>query len=319
MNINSACILEDRGILFVDGIDAKDFLQNIITNDINKVSDHNSCFASLLNPQGKFLFEFLVIQHKKGYFIDCEKNQINELFKQLSLYKLRSSVQILNLSNEFVVAALSYEKFKSMEGSKDLLGFTLKYREDPILLDPRNKKLGARLVINLEKLNLSLKKLDLKTTKHEEYYNLSFNLGIAQQNTDKLKNKIFGIECNFDELNAIDFKKGCYIGQENTSRIKLKNKLTKRLLPIKVIEGDISTGQSIFIEKTEIGKVLIDKNYPFAVIKYTSEKFNFDLIFKINNATIRIIKPKWLNLNWQNPKKSKKGYFYLIISNKSKH
>ena len=295
MNINSACILEDRGILFIDGVDAKDFLQNIITNDINKVSDHNSCFASLLNPQGKFLFEFLVIQHKKGYFIDCEKNQINELFKQLSLYKLRSSVQILNLSNEFVVAALSYEKFKSMEGSKDQLGFTLKYREDPILLDPRNKKLGARLVINLEKLYLSLKKLDLKSTKHEEYYNLSFELGIAQQNTDKLKNKIFGIECNFDELNAIDFKKGCYIGQENTSRIKLKNKLTKRLLPIKVIEGDISAGQSIFIEKTEIGKILIDKNYPFAVIKHTSEKFNFDLIFKINNATIRIIKPKWLN------------------------
>lgn len=295
MNINSACILEDRGILFIDGVDAKDFLQNIITNDINKVSDHNSCFASLLNPQGKFLFEFLVIQHKKGYFIDCEKNQINELFKQLSLYKLRSSVQILNLSNEFVVAALSYEKFKSMEGSKDQLGFTLKYREDPILLDPRNKKLGARLVINLEKLYLSLKKLDLKSTKQEEYYNLSFELGIAQQNTDKLKNKIFGIECNFDELNAIDFKKGCYIGQENTSRIKLKNKLTKRLLPIKVIEGDISSGQSIFIEKTEIGKVLIDKNYPFAVIKHTSEKFNFDLIFKINNATIRIIKPKWLN------------------------
>ena len=297
MNINSACILEDRGILFIDGVDAKDFLQNIITNDINKVSDHNSCFASLLNPQGKFLFEFLVIQHKKGYFIDCEKNQINELFKQLSLYKLRSSVQILNLSNEFVVAALSYEKFKSMEGSKDQLGFTLKYREDPILLDPRNKKLGARLVINLEKLYLSLKKLDLKSTKHEEYYNLSFELGIAQQNTDKLKNKIFGIECNFDELNAIDFKKGCYIGQENTSRIKLKNKLTKRLLPIKVIEGDISAGQSIFIEKTEIGKVLIDKNYPFAIIKHSSEKFNFDLIFKINNATIRIIKPKWLNLN----------------------
>ena len=301
MNINSACILEDRGILFIDGVDAKDFLQNIITNDINKVGEHNSCFASLLNPQGKFLFEFLVIQHKKGYFIDCEKNQINELFKQLSLYKLRSSVQILNLSNEFVVAALSYEKFKSMEGSKDQLGFTLKYREDPILLDPRNKKLGARLVINLEKLYLSLKKLDLKSTKHEEYYNLSFELGIAQQNTDKLKNKIFGIECNFDELNAIDFKKGCYIGQENTSRIKLKNKLTKRLLPIKVIEGDISAGQSIFIEKTEIGKVLIDKNYPFAVIKHTSEKFNFDLIFKINNATIRIIKPKWLNFKLTKP------------------
>ena len=294
MNINSACILEDRGILFVDGIDAKDFLQNIITNDIDKVSDNSSCFASLLTPQGKFLFDFIVVKHKKGYFIDCEKIQIEELFKQFSLYKLRSNVQILNLSNEFAVAALSYEKFKSIEGSKDELGFTLKYREDPILLDPRNKKLGARLVINLEKLYLSLKKLNLKSAKQEEYYNLSFDLGIPQKNTNKLKDKIFGIECNFEELNAIDFKKGCYVGQENTSRIKLKNKLTKRLLPVKIVEGKISEGDSIFSEDSEIGKVLISENYPFAVIKYTSEKFDFNSTFKINNAKVKIIKPNWL-------------------------
>ena len=294
MNINSACILEDRGILFVDGIDAKDFLQNIITNDIDKVSDNSSCFASLLTPQGKFLFDFIVVKHKKGYFIDCEKIQIEELFKQFSLYKLRSDVQILNLSNEFTVAALSYEKFKSIEGSKDELGFTLKYREDPILLDPRNKKLGARLVINLEKLYLSLKKLNLKSVKQEEYYNLSFDLGIPQKNTNKLKDKIFGIECNFEELNAIDFKKGCYVGQENTSRIKLKNKLTKRLLPVKIVEGKISEGDSIFSEDSEIGKVLISENYPFAVIKYTSEKFDFNSTFKISNAKVKIIKPNWL-------------------------
>ena len=294
MNINSACILEDRGILFIDGVDAKDFLQNIITNDINKVSDNNSCFASLLTPQGKFLFEFLVIKHKKGYLIDCEKNQIDELFKQLSLYKLRSDVQVLNLSNEFIVAAISYEKFKSIEGSKDQLGFTIKYREDPILLDPRHKKLGARLVINLEKLYLSLKKLDLKSSKPEEYYNLSFDLGIPQKNTNKLKDKIFGIECNFEELNAIDFKKGCYIGQENTARIKIRNKLSKRLMPIKIIEGKIKEGDTIKLGKNEVGKVLIDKNYPFAIIKYTSEKFDFDSIFKINNAKIKITKPNWL-------------------------
>ena len=294
MNINSACILEDRGILFIDGVDAKDFLQNIITNDINKVTDTSSCFASLLTPQGKFLFDFIVVKHKKGFFIDCEKIQIDELFKQFSLYKLRSNVQILNLSNEFVVAALSYEKFKSIDGSKDELGFTLKYKEDPILLDPRNKKLGARLVINLEKLYLSLKKLNLKSTKQEEYYNLSFDLGIPQKNTNKLKDKIFGIECNFEELNAIDFKKGCYVGQENTSRIKLKNKLTKRLLPVKIVEGKISEGDSIFSEDSEIGKVLISENYPFAVIKYTSEKFDFNSTFKINNAKVKIIKPNLL-------------------------
>ena len=294
MNINNACILEDRGILFIDGTDAKDFLQNIITNDINKVSENASCFASLLNPQGKFLFDFIIIKHKKGYFIDCEKKQIDELFKQLSVYKLRSNVQILNLSNEFVVAALSYEKFRSIEGSKDELGFTLKHEEDHILLDPRNKKLGARLIINLEKLNLVLKKLELKSSSQDEYYNLSFDLGIVQKNTDMLKNKLFGIECNFEELNAIDFKKGCYVGQENTSRIKLRNKLTKRLFPIKIIEGHINEGDSIFNENSEIGKVLIGTNYPFGLIKYTSEKFDFNLTFKINGAKVKIIKPDWL-------------------------
>jgi len=294
MNINSACILEDRGVLFIDGADAKDFLQNIITNDINKVSDKRSCFASLLTPQGKFLFDFIILKHKKGYFIDCEKTQIDELYKQLSLYKLRSNVQILNLSNEFVIAALSHEKFVSIGGKKNELGFTLKYGEDSILLDPRNKNLGARLIINLEKLNLSLKKLELKSTSQDEYYNLSFDLGIVQKNTDKLKNKLFGIECNFEELNAIDFKKGCYVGQENTSRIKLKNKLTKRLLPIKIIKGTINEGDSILNKDSEIGKVLISKKYPFALIKYTPDKFNFDLIFNIHNAEIKVIKPNWL-------------------------
>ena len=294
MNINNACILEDRGILFIDGTDAKDFLQNIVTNDINKVSENTSCFASLLTPQGKFLFDFIIIKHKKGYFIDCEKKQIDELFKQLSVYKLRSNVQILNLSNEFVVAALSYEKFRSIEGSKDELGFTLKHEEDHILLDPRNKKLGARLIINLEKLNLVLKKLELKSSSQDEYYNLSFDLGIVQKNTDMLKNKLFGIECNFEELNAIDFKKGCYVGQENTSRIKLRNKLTKRLFPIKIIEGNINEGDSIFNENSEIGKVLIGTNYPFGLIKYTSEKFDFNLTFKINSAKVKIVKPNWL-------------------------
>ena len=187
MEKNEVITLEDRGFIQVTGAEAKDFLQNIITNDINKVTETKSCFASLLTPQGKFLFDFIVIKHKNGYFIDCEKTQIEDLFKQLSLYKLRSNVQILNLSNEFVVVALSYQKFKSMEGSENKLGFTMKYREDSILLDPRNTQLGARLIINLEKLYLSLKKLDLKSSKSEEYYNLSFNLGILQKNTNKLK------------------------------------------------------------------------------------------------------------------------------------
>ena len=293
---NNVYILEDRAILYINGLDSKDFLQNLVSNDINKVSDNSSCFASLLTPQGKFLYEFIIIKHKSGYFIDCEKNQSEEIFRQLNLYKIRSKVEILNLSNEFVVASFGYEKYLSIQGSKDILGYTFKYREDPIVLDPRNKELGARLIINLEKLYLSLKKLELKDDIIENYYAQSHKLGIVPKNLNKLKNKLFGIECNHEELNGIDFKKGCYVGQENTARIKLKNKLSKRLLPIEIIKGKLSENEKILNNDIEIGRVLIDGDYPFALIKYLDRNFDKDHIFKTQNSSFKIFIPEWLKI-----------------------
>jgi folate-binding protein YgfZ len=296
MNIKNVYILKDRAVLYVTGEDVKDFLQNLITNDIKKVSDENSCFGSLLSPQGKFLFEFIIIKHKAGFFIDCEKDQSKELFKQLSIYKLRSKIEILDLSNEFVVTAFSYEKFLTLDNAKDNEGFTLRYREDPILLDPRNKSLGARLIINLEKLYLSLKKLGLKDANIEEYYSHSHKLGIVPKDLNKLQNKLFGIECNYDELNGIDFKKGCYVGQENTARIKLRNKLNKRLLPIKVLDGTIEINNIIKFNDVNIGKIMIDGEYPFGI-------FQLKLIneigltnYKCNSSTIKIIKNSFINV-----------------------
>ena len=295
MNIKNVYILEDRAILYISGDDAKSFLQNLISNDIGKVSESCSCFASLLSPQGKFLYEFIIIKHKSGFLIDCEKSQADGLYKQFSVYKLRSKVEILNLTNEFVVAAFSYEKFLTFDGAKDITGFTLKFREDPIFLDPRNKQLGARLIINLEKLYLSLKKLDLHDSNVNNYYSLSHQLGIVPKNLNQLQNKAFGVECNFDELNGIDFKKGCYVGQENTARIKLKNKLTKRLLPINIIDGKLHEGEGIFNKEREIGKVLIDNEYPFALIKFLDKNFDENAEFKTKEALIKIKKPEWIS------------------------
>ena len=293
MKINKVYILEDRGLLYINGDDAKEFLQNIITNNIENVTEDKSCFSALLSPQGKYLYDFIIIKHKSGYFLDCEKQNLEKLYKQLNLYKLRSKVEILNLSNEFVVAVLSREKFLSLDNSKDEEGFTVKFREDSIFLDPRSKNLGARLIINLEKLHLSLKKLELKISDTDDYYKLSHNLGIAQTDTNKLQNKIFGIECNFEELNGIDFKKGCYVGQENTARIKLKEKLNKRLFAIKVLDGKINSNE-ITYENKEIGKLLINNQNPFALIKFNSENFNFKNSLNCGDAKIKIIKPEWL-------------------------
>ena len=293
---NSVFILNNRSILYINGLDAKDFLQNLISNDINKVTDNSSCFASLLTPQGKFLYEFIVVKHKTGYFIDCEKDQSEEILRQLNVYKIRSKVEILNLSNEFVVASIGYEKYLTIDGSKDILGFTFKYREDPIILDPRNKDLGARLIINIEKLYLSLKKLGLKDDKVENYYARSHKLGVVPKNLNQLKNKLFGIECNYEELNGIDFKKGCYVGQENTARIKLKNKLSKRLLPIEVIKGDLFEDEIIYNNDVEIGKILIIDEYPFGLIKYLNKNFDKNHIFKSKNGSFKILIPQWLKI-----------------------
>ena len=295
MKKDNVYILEDRGLIYINGEDVKEFLQNIITNNIDIVSENNSCFAGLLSPQGKYLYDFLVIKHKSGYFLDCEKKIIDDLYKQLNLYKIRSKVEILNLSNEFVVAALHKEKFLEIDSSKDQLGYTIKYREDNIFLDPRNTKLGARLIINLEKLYLSLKKLNLKTSKVEEYYNLSHDLGIPQIDTNNLQNKLFGIECNFEELNGIDFKKGCYVGQENTARIKHKNKLNKRILPLTLLEGNLEN-EVLKINNNEIGKVLIKNKNPFALVKFKEKEFEFNKELKCENAKVLFKKPQWLDL-----------------------
>ena len=297
MNIKNVYILEDRAILYINGEDAKEFLQNLISNDVNKVSDTSSCFTSLLSPQGKFLFEFIIIKHKSGYIIDCEKPQVDELFKQLSVYKLRSKVEILNLSNEFVVAAFSHEKFLTFDEAQDIPGFTLKYREDPIFLDPRNKQLGARLIINLEKLYLSLKKLELQDSNLQDYYSNCHKLGIVPKDLNKLQNKLFGIECNYEELNGIDFKKGCYVGQENTARIKLKNKLSKRLFSIDLVKGELKEGESIYHKEKEIGKVLIGNDYPFALIKFKDVNLSENIDFNTKDASIKIMKPDWIKTN----------------------
>ena len=284
-------ILKDRGVLLISGQDSKDFLQNLVTNDINKVTETQSCFSSLLTPQGKYLFDFMIVKHKDGYFLDCELNQINGLINRLNVYKLNSKIEIENLSHKFQVVVISNEKFLSINNSKNQEGATIAYRDDPFFIDPRNKELGARGIVSLEKLYLSIKKLELKLEDSKNYYELSYNLGIAQINTKNLQEKVFGLECNFEELNGIDFKKGCYVGQENTARMKLKNKLRKKLFAVKSKEK-LKVGSDINYNSVKIGQIVIDEPYPFGLIKIVDPDFSEykDKDLLINDSKSKIIK-----------------------------
>jgi hypothetical protein len=298
MNIDEIYILEDRGFVFINGEDAKEFLQTIITKNINTVTDNNSSFASILTPQGKYLVEFFIIKHNDGYLLDCEKSNVEQLTKIFSNYKLRSKVNFNNESNNYAAAIISKDKFISLENGKNSLGFTIQYRTNPIFMDPRNELIGARLISSLEKLHLSIKKLNLKIANKDDYYNKCYEIGIPEKNLNKLKEKIFGIENNLEELNALDFKKGCYVGQENTSRIKLRSKLRRRLLPVKLIKGKINENEVIKFQNFEVGRILIDQPYPFAIVKLTDPNINKFLNenLQCESGTVKIFAPKWLQL-----------------------
>ena len=296
MEKNEVITLEDRGFIQVNGPEAKDFLQNIVTNDIEKVTNNSTVFSSILTPQGKYLFEFFVLKLKDSYLLECEKKSSTEIIKLLNFYKLRSKVDFIDLSEKYVAAVISLEKFKEMNGSNLSKGSTTSYGDDPVYIDPRNDKLGAKIISKLENIHLTIKKLNLKISDKKNYYNKSFELGIPQIDLNKLKDKIFGIENNLDELNGIDFKKGCYIGQENTSRIKLRNKLRRRILAIQKISGEISENDVIKYKNNDIGKILIDKPYSFALVKIVEpdikEFSNTELT--CGKSKVKILKPDWI-------------------------
>ena len=296
MEKNEVITLEDRGFIQVNGAEAKDFLQNIVTNNLEKVTDSSTIFSSILTPQGKYLFEFFILKSKDSYLLECEKESTEEIIKLLNYYKLRSKVDFINLNKKYIACVISLEKFKEIDNSNLSKGKTINYEDDLIYIDPRNEKLGAKIISKIENIHLTIKKLNLKIIDKKKYYSKSFELGIPQINLNKLKDKIFGIENNLDELNGIDFKKGCYVGQENTSRIKLRNKLRRRILPVQKISGNVSENDIIKYKDNEVGKIMIDKPYSFALVKVVEpdlkEFSNTELM--CGKSKVKILKPEWI-------------------------
>ena len=304
MEINEATILDDRGFIKINGDEAKSFLQNIVTNDIEKITDNLSLFSSIFSPQGKYLYEFFILKFEDGYLLECEKKLTSEIIKIFDFYKLRTKVNLIDVSKKYTNIIISLEKFKEITKTEHVKGSTLSCEEgstlscenERIYVDSRHKNLGAKIITKIENAENIIKKLDLKKIDKKNYYEKSFALGIPQLNLTKLKDKIFGIENNLDELNGIDFKKGCYIGQENTSRIKLRNKLRRRILPVQKITGEISENDIIKYKDIEIGKIMIDEPYSFALVKIVApdlnEFINTELI--CGKSKIKILKPEWI-------------------------
>ena len=282
-----------KGFISVKGEDSIDFIQNIISNDIKKVTDNNSIFASLLTPQGKFLFEFIILKTKNIFLIECNGELIKDLFNKLYNYKLRSKVEI-KIENDLVSIDIPFAKFKNLNINKLNL---INYKNYLIFEDPRIKNTLARAIIEQPKIKEFLNDLDIEQS--NEKYLLEkklFDLGVPSKDIQKLQNQLFSLEANFLELNGIDQKKGCYIGQENTARMHLKNKVNKRLFALQTISGKVKEEQKITLNNEEIGKVLINDLFPFGLIKINKDSKNLIIgrELKTETASIKINIPDWM-------------------------
>ena len=292
MEKDQIIILEDRSLIAVEGLDAKDFLQNIISNNIEKVNKNNSIFSGIFTAQGKYLYEFFIIKNNESYFLDCDNIFKEDLIKHLLKYKLRSKIEIKDLSSSYVVGIINEEKFKEIQNKINSTEKTILYRESPCFLDTRSAKLGARILSNLEKLHLTIKELTLKIIDKSYYLKITHLEGIPVQGIKNLQDSLFALESNFEELNAIDFKKGCYVGQENTARMKLKNKVRRKLIPI-IAKDNLKISDEIKFKDKVIGKVLIDGAYPFALIRLFDPNFSefYKENLKVNETDVQILVP----------------------------
>ena len=287
MEENSIIILKDRDIISVSGSDSASFLQNVITNDINKLNESSALYSALLTPQGKYLYDFFILKHGKNYLIDCESETTENLLSCFQKYKLSANIEFKNITSDNSVAIITYKKFQQIQ-KNDVI--------DIVFSDPRTNLMGARIISKLEKLNLAIKKLGLKLTDQEQYFETAHALGLPIKGLKKLQNQIFPLELNFEEEKGVDFKKGCYIGQENTSRMKLGNKLRRRIFPLKTSD-ELKDGSEIFFKNKVIGKVMISKPKAFGLIKLYDPNIEsfLDEDLKCNNSNVNLVKPYWFN------------------------
>ncbi len=248
-------ILQDRGLLAVSGVDAREFLQGLISNDVDRVSPKSTLYAALLTPQGKYLFDFFVAEWQGGVVLDCEKQRLVDLVKRLSMYKLRADVELTDLSGELAVAALGGDGVAGTLGVVDEPGRTAIFGDGIAFIDPRLATIGGRAILPAETAAEGLAAAGFEEGAAADLEARRLALGLPDGSRDLVVDKSVLLESGFDELNGVDWGKGCYVGQELTARTKYRGLVKRRLVPVE-IEGPLpEPGTPVMAGEREAGEI----------------------------------------------------------------
>ncbi len=235
--------LKDRALLQVTGEEAVGFLQGLISNDMGRLAEAPAIYAALLTPQGKYLFDFLVVAADNGVLLDVEASRRSTLLQRLMLYRLRAKVELAPIDDQAVFVRFAEEP------QPDVAPAGVR-----VFKDPRHPGLGWRVIGPADQASAWL-----ATTGPEvsptAYRQQRLDLGIAEGSAELVPDHALLLESGFVELNGVCFDKGCFVGQELTARMRYRATVRKRVLPVH-LDGPISPGTPILDGEVEVGQVL---------------------------------------------------------------
>ena len=286
--------LEERGLVTIAGEDRVSFLQGLISNDVAKVSPARSVYSAFLTAQGRFLHDFFVIDMGEMLALDCERSRAEDLRKRLSLYKLRSRVVLGNVSDEYrIFAAFGPTVADKLELTEP--GQAREYAGGIAYLDPRLKEMGVRVLLHGGLGEDPLVALGLNRVEPEEYHALRIASGVPDGSRDLPVEKAILLENGFDELHAIDWDKGCYMGQELTARTRYRGLVRKRLLPVAIDGPAPAAGEPVLFGEEETGEMhSVADGVGLAMIRLEHlEAANTPGAFRAGAARLTPKKPDW--------------------------
>ena len=247
-----AARLESRALFEIKGPDTRDFLQNILTNNMDRVTEKQAIYTALLTPQGKYQFDFFMLrntQNHDSYLIDCAADRRDDLIKRLTFYKLRAKATIEKRDDLKVAALFGGDVLREMalDGTP---GQVWESEQGLVVCDPRLSDLGVRLIYSndaaLETFNV------IDETSYGDHMLLK---GVPDPQKDAELEKDFLLELNTAELHGVDFAKGCFIGQELVSRMRNRHTVKKRLLPFTYDGLAPDQGAALIVNGKQAGEV----------------------------------------------------------------
>jgi folate-binding protein YgfZ len=249
----SFVVLADRGILAVSGPDRRPFLQGLVSNDVERVGAAEARYGALLTAQGRYLHDFVIAEAGAALWLDAERARLADLQRRLSMYRLRAKVA-LDARPELEVAAVFGDDAITAFGLPERPGAARPFAGGIALVDPRLAALGVRALLPADEMRAALTALGLAESDFAAWDRLRLALGVPDGSRDLVPDKSLLLESGFDELNGIDWQKGCYIGQELTARTKYRGLVKRRLCPVR-IDGPPPPGTSILLDGREVGEL----------------------------------------------------------------